>query len=73
MKHSKKEKDKDKDNSDIENKKAEKINQDDNYLSYNVLKEILTECKIPKRIIEEKNSELFYETLTGKGNLTFIK
>ena len=72
MKHSKKEKDKDKDNSDIENKKAEKINQDDNYLSYNVLKEILTECKIPKRIIEEKNSELFYETLTGKGNLTFI-
>ena len=72
MKHSKKEKDKDKDNSDIENKKAEKINQDDNYLSYNVLKEILTECKIPKRIIEEKNSELFYETLTGKGSLTFM-
>ena len=71
MKHSKKEKDKDKDVS-IDTKRAEKINQDDNYLSYNVLKEILTECKIPKRIIEEKNSELFYETLTGKGNLTFI-
>ena len=88
MKHSKKERDKekdkdksrdkerdkekDKDNSDFDNKKAEKINQDDNFLSYNVLKEILKECKIPKRIIEEKNSELFYETLTGKGNLTFI-
>ena len=65
-------KDKDKENSDIETKKAEKINQDDNYISYNVLKEILTECKIPKKIIEEKNSELFYETLTGKGLLTFI-
>ena len=71
MKHSKKEKEKDKDAS-YDTKRAEKINQDDNYLSYNVLKEILTECKIPKRIIEEKNSELFYETLTGKGNLTFI-
>ena len=74
MKHSKiqKDKDKDKELSDYENKRAEKINQDDNYLSYNVLKEILKECKIPKKIIEEKNSELFYETLTGKGNLTFI-
>ena len=66
MKHSKKEKDKDKDNSDIENKKAEKINQDDNYLSYNVLKEILTECKIPKRIIEEKN--LTTESLISEIN-----
>ena len=75
MRHSKKEKEKEKDKDksiSYDNKRAEKINQDDNYLSYNVLKEILTECKIPKRIIEEKNSELFYETLTGKGNLTFI-
>ena len=73
MKHSKSHKEKDKEaSSDYENKKAEKINQDDNYLSYNVLKEILEECRIPKKIIEEKNSELFYETLTGKGNLTFI-
>ena len=72
MKHSKKDKEKSNDSSDIENRRAEKINQDDNYLSYNVLKEILKDCKIPKRIIEEKNSELFYETLTGKGTITFI-
>ena len=82
MKHSKKEKDKNKDKdkdkdkenekSELETKKAEKINQDDNYLSYNVLKEILKDCQIPKKIIEEKNSELFYETLTGKGSLIFI-
>ena len=67
-----KDKDKDKENSELETKKAEKINQDDNYISYNVLKEILIECKIPKKIIEEKNSELFYETLTGRGFLSFI-
>ncbi len=72
MKHSKNNIENDKDSSDYENKRAEKINQDDNYLSYNILKEILKECRIPKKIIEEKNSELFYETLTGKGNLTFI-
>ena len=82
MKHSKKEKDKNKDKdkdkdkenekSELETKKAEKINKDDNYLSYNVLKEILKDCQIPKKIIEEKNSELFYETLTGKGSLIFI-
>ena len=80
MKHPKKEKDKDKDKEknkekekfELESKKAEKINQDDNYLSYNVLKEILKDCQIPKKIIEERNSELFYETLTGKGSLIFI-
>ena len=55
-----------------EDKRAEKINQDDNYLSYNILKEIIKETNIPKKIIEEKNSELFYETLTGKGSVTFI-
>ena len=55
-----------------DDKRAEKINQDDNYLSYNILKEIIKETNIPKKIIEEKNSELFYETLTGKGSLTFM-
>ena len=63
---------KDKEQSLQEDKRAEKINQDDNYLSYNILKEIIKETNIPKKIIEEKNSELFYETLTGKGSVTFI-
>ena len=63
---------KDKDLYNLEDKRAIKIDQDDNYLSYNILKEIIKETNIPKKIIEEKNSELFYETLTGKGSLTFI-
>ena len=63
---------KDKEQSLQEDKRTEKINQDDNYLSYNILKEIIKETNIPKKIIEEKNSELFYETLTGKGSVTFI-
>ena len=49
MKHAKKDKEKSNDSSDFESKRAEKINQDDNYLSYNILKEILKECKIPKK------------------------
>ena len=40
-------------------KKSGKNIQDDNYLSYNTLKEILKEYIIQKKIIEEKNSELF--------------
>ena len=40
-------------------KKSGKNIQDDNYLNYNTLKEILKEYIIQKKIIEEKNSELF--------------
>ena len=65
-------KQKEKDLSSLEDKRAVKIDQDDNYISYNILKEIIRETNIPKKIIEEKNSELFYETLTGKGSLTFM-
>ena len=76
MKTKGKEKEKEKDNvkdiSTQDDKRAEKIDQDENYLSYNILKEIIKETNIPKKVIEEKNSELFYETLTGKGELTFI-
>ena len=72
MKSQKSQKEKEKESSFPEDKRAEKINQDDNYLSYNILKEIIKETNIPKKIIEEKNSELFYETLTGKGDITFI-
>ena len=67
-----KDRDKEKDPSNQEDKRAEKINEGDNYLSYNILKEIIKETNIPKKIIEEKNSELFYETLSGKGDVTFI-
>ena len=76
MKSQKKEKDKEKqkqkESKSEEDKKPEKINEDENYLSYNILKEIIKESNIPKKIIEEINSELFYETLTGKGEVTFI-
>ena len=71
-KNKEKEKEKEKDKSLIEDKKAEKINPGDNYISYNILKEIIKESNVPKKVIEEKNSELFYETLTGKGSITFI-
>ena len=54
-----------------EDKKIYKLKEGDKYLSYHILKAILQETTVPKKIIEEKNSELFYETLTGKGRIFF--
>ena len=58
MKHFKNHIDNMKDSLDYEKKSGKNI-QDDNYLNYNTLKEILKEYIIQKKIIEEKNSELF--------------
>ena len=55
----------------IEEKKITKLKEGDKYLSYHILKAILQETDVPKKVIEEKNSELFYETLSGKGKIIF--
>ena len=54
-----------------EDKKISKLKEGDKYLSYHILKAILQETDVPKKVIEEKNSELFYETLSGKGKIIF--
>jgi hypothetical protein len=54
-----------------EDKKIYKLKEGDKYLSYHILQAILQDTNVPKKIIEEKNSELFYETLTGKGRVIF--
>ena len=51
---------------------SSKIDSSTNYIPYSLLKEIITTSEIPKKIIEESNSELWYETLTGKGKINFI-
>ena len=51
--------------------KTEKISNTDNYISYSLLQQIIKETNIPKKVIEEKNSELWYETLSGKGKVFF--
>ena len=56
----------------IEEKKITKLKEGDKYLSYHILKAILQETDVPKKVIEEKNSELFYETLSGKGKIFFL-
>jgi len=58
-KEKEKDKDKEKDASTQDDKRAEKINEGDNYLSYNILKEIIKETNIPKKIIEEKTVNYF--------------
>ena len=50
---------------------TEKIKTDENFLSYKLLQNIILECDIPKKIIEEIGSELWYETLSGKGKIKF--
>ena len=51
---------------------TEKITSNENYIPYSLLKDIITETNIPKKIIEEINSELWYETLSGNGKINFI-
>ena len=51
--------------------KPQKISNEENYITYALLQQIIKETNIPKKIIEEKNSELWYETLTGKGQIYF--
>ena len=54
-----------------EDKRIYKLKEGDKYLSYPILKAILQDTTVPIKVIEEKNSELFYETLTGKGRVIF--
>ena len=54
-----------------EEKKITKLKEGDKYLSYHILKAILQETDVPRKVVEEKNSELFYETLSGKGKILF--
>ena len=58
----------------IENPKnqTEKISSNDNYIPYSLLKDLIQETNIPKKIIEEINSELWYETLSGNGKISFL-
>ena len=58
-------------NKNVEEKKITKLKEGDKYLSYHILKAILQETDVPKKVVEEKNSELFYETLSGKGKILF--
>ena len=48
-----------------------KITSSTPYIPYKLLSQIISYSTIPKSIIEEENSELYYETLTGSGKLTF--
>ena len=53
-----------------QNYNLKKIDIDTKFIPYNLLlNTILINTDIPQEIIEEINSELFYKTLHGKGNL----
>lgn len=52
-------------------KKVDKITFQDYYITVPLLNHLIKETDITKRIIEEKNSELWYETLTGRGYIVF--
>lgn len=48
-----------------------KITEKDSYISLKLLEQIVKETNISKKIIEETNSELWYETINGSGKLFF--
>jgi hypothetical protein len=50
---------------------TQKLNDDDKYIPYSLLEQLIKETDIPKEMIEEEYSELWFETLTGKGKVVF--
>ena len=50
---------------------AEKIKEGQKYIPYKLLEQIVIETNINKKLIEEINSELWYETLNGVGHIEF--
>ena len=50
---------------------SSKIPSNEDFLPYKLLQKIIVSTDIPKKIVEEENSELWYETITGYGNITF--
>ena len=51
-----------------------KLKDDMEFIPYNLLiSTVLKESDIDKEIVEEENSELFYETLNGIGTAIFSK
>lgn len=51
--------------------KIPKITKNEQFLSIKLLKQLIKETDIPKEMIEEENSELWFDTLTGRGKLYF--
>ena len=58
-------------NKTINSSNISKISSTTPFLSNRLLSEIITKSTIPKTIIEEENTELYYETLTGVGEIIF--
>ena len=48
-----------------------KLHKNENYIHSKILENIIKESDFPKAVVEEINSELWYETLHGPGKLTF--
>ena len=51
--------------------KIPKITKNEQCLSIKLLEQLIKETDIPKEMIEEENSELWFDTLTGKKKLYF--
>lgn len=51
--------------------KTEKIGEKTKFIPIKLMEQIIKETDVSKKIIEETNSELWYETLSGLGKLVF--
>ena len=48
-----------------------KLQQNEKFISSQLLTNIIQSTDIPKAVVEEPTSELWYETLNGQGKITF--
>ncbi|MCQ2816935.1 MAG: hypothetical protein MJ252_06695, partial [archaeon] len=55
----------------VAKRNAEKLEIDQKFIPFKLIEKVVKETNIPKETVEEKNSELFYETLNGIGILKF--
>ncbi len=54
-----------------EQRQSYKLNRGEKFISISLLNNIISSSDIKKAVVEESNSELWYETLNGYGNVLF--
>ena len=54
------------------NTSTKRLKENEKFIPYSLIKDSISETNLTKETIEENSTNLFYETLSGKGKL-FLK
>ena len=58
--------------SDNDGTKTKRLKENEKYIPYRLIEDFIADTDLKKETVEERNTNLFYETLSGKGKL-FLK